>query len=109
MLNLRELVLPVEHPAGSCRLCGCTDEHACDGGCFWIAEGLCSACVGLVLWLIRWPNGHYTHSIIAINHAINGESNVNVLTAALALLPGSSYVLHGELILTRIAELKASS
>lgn len=28
----------------TCRGCGCTDEFACPGGCFWIAPGLCSAC-----------------------------------------------------------------
>jgi len=29
----------------SCRLCGCTELAACEGGCFWVAEDLCSACV----------------------------------------------------------------
>lgn len=36
-----------------CRVCGCTDDHACEGGCWWadldewFARGgpLCSACV----------------------------------------------------------------
>ena len=28
----------------SCRVCGCTDEHACEGGCTWVEEDLCSAC-----------------------------------------------------------------
>jgi hypothetical protein len=28
----------------ACRKCGCTDDHACPGGCFWIADDLCSAC-----------------------------------------------------------------
>lgn len=28
----------------TCRGCGCTDELACPGGCFWIEPGLCSAC-----------------------------------------------------------------
>ena len=27
-----------------CRHCGCTEFDACDGGCFWVAPGLCSAC-----------------------------------------------------------------
>lgn len=27
-----------------CRVCGCTDEHACDGGCGWAADGLCTSC-----------------------------------------------------------------
>jgi len=32
-----------------CRVCGCTDQHACfdpatEGGCFWVEEDLCSVC-----------------------------------------------------------------
>jgi hypothetical protein len=27
-----------------CAVCGCTDEHACEGGCAWIAPNLCSKC-----------------------------------------------------------------
>ena len=27
-----------------CRVCGCTDLSACDGGCFWVEPGLCSQC-----------------------------------------------------------------
>lgn len=30
-----------------CRGCGCTDGHACAGGCSWVEADLCSACVGL--------------------------------------------------------------
>lgn len=34
-----------------CRVCGCTDDRACDGGCAWIrveagSPPLCSACAG---------------------------------------------------------------
>lgn len=27
-----------------CRVCGCTYENACPGGCSWVEEDLCSAC-----------------------------------------------------------------
>lgn len=27
-----------------CRVCGCTDGHACQGGCYWIGPTLCSRC-----------------------------------------------------------------
>ena len=34
----------------ACRVCGCTDEAACEGGCFWIEDpeggDLCSNCAG---------------------------------------------------------------
>ncbi len=28
-----------------CRICGCTDNCACPGGCYWVEEDLCSRCV----------------------------------------------------------------
>ncbi len=28
-----------------CRACGCTDAEACDGGCTWVEDDLCSACL----------------------------------------------------------------
>ena len=30
-----------------CRVCGCDDENACEGGCEWVEWDLCSACVGI--------------------------------------------------------------
>ncbi|RCG27228.1 hypothetical protein DQ384_26275 [Sphaerisporangium album] len=40
----------------TCRLCGCTEDAACEGGCCWVPNGLgvdlCSACVGRVRELI---------------------------------------------------------
>lgn len=29
-----------------CRVCGCSEFNACEGGCCWVEEDLCSACVG---------------------------------------------------------------
>lgn len=29
---------------GRCRVCGCTDQYACIGGCYWIEPDLCSSC-----------------------------------------------------------------
>jgi hypothetical protein len=31
--------------ADHCRLCGCTQDAACEGGCGWAAEELCTSCV----------------------------------------------------------------
>ena len=28
-----------------CRSCGCTDDCPCDGGCHWVEDDLCSACL----------------------------------------------------------------
>lgn len=27
-----------------CRVCGCTDDQACPGGCSWVEPDLCSRC-----------------------------------------------------------------
>ena len=27
-----------------CRVCGCTDDNACPGGCYWMEDDLCSEC-----------------------------------------------------------------
>lgn len=31
-------------PIRRCRSCGCTDEQACPGGCWWVDDDLCSTC-----------------------------------------------------------------
>jgi hypothetical protein len=28
----------------ACRVCGCTDDEACDDGCYWVEADLCSRC-----------------------------------------------------------------
>lgn len=33
-----------EHRYPKCRVCGCTDERACPGGCWWVEVDLCSRC-----------------------------------------------------------------
>lgn len=30
----------------TCRVCGCTEEFACDRGCEWVEPGLCTSCAG---------------------------------------------------------------
>ena len=44
---LEPMIVDVEPPIPLevCRECGCTDELACPGGCFWVGAGLCSRCV----------------------------------------------------------------
>jgi len=34
-----------------CRVCGCSEYNACEGGCFWVEKDLCSECAG-----IKWPS-----------------------------------------------------
>jgi hypothetical protein len=33
-----------------CSFCGCTDECACPGGCSWVQEDICSACIPKTSW-----------------------------------------------------------
>jgi hypothetical protein len=30
-----------------CRICGCTQNNACQGGCYWVESDLCSACAAI--------------------------------------------------------------
>lgn len=39
----------------TCRVCGCSDYSACDGGCWWVPDpeglgSLCSSCEPTVQW-----------------------------------------------------------
>lgn len=36
--------MPILTHAPACRVCGCTDERACEGGCSWVEPDLCSQC-----------------------------------------------------------------
>ena len=42
-------------PERKCRICGCTDAQACEGGCTWIGDDLCSNCEEKVLAEIKAP------------------------------------------------------
>jgi hypothetical protein len=48
LATMRAIAVAAKTLAGampkSCRVCGCTNENACEGGCSWIAPGLCSTC-----------------------------------------------------------------
>lgn len=34
----------VGHPLRACRYCSCTEHQACQDGCSWTGDALCSAC-----------------------------------------------------------------
>lgn len=36
----------VEVDEQKCRVCGCAWDHACEDGCYWVEDDLCSKCVG---------------------------------------------------------------
>ncbi|MEA4884289.1 MAG: DUF5131 family protein [Clostridia bacterium] len=49
----------------TCPVCGCTDSHACEGGCYWIVDAdyrdRCSQCAGVKSH--RWPDGSYSYRV----------------------------------------------
>lgn len=38
------MVLGFEENEQTCRICGCTQNNACEGGCYWVEDHLCSQC-----------------------------------------------------------------
>lgn len=40
LIAIAEIQLSVRR----CRVCGCTDDNACPGGCYWVEDDLCSEC-----------------------------------------------------------------
>jgi hypothetical protein len=47
MTVLERAPVDVDDELPTCRVCGCDDSHACEGGCWWVADDLCSACEGV--------------------------------------------------------------
>ncbi len=43
---------PKKEPA--CRICGCTENHACAGGCYWVEPDVCSECQPMALLTQLW-------------------------------------------------------
>ena len=78
-LNYFGVPFPVKHPKGSCRVCGCTDEKACPGGCSWALPDICSACVQHVWAIIDPPKRAYA----TVVEVVRSETNPNVLVLAL--------------------------
>lgn len=41
----RDTLVLIPELAARCHFCGCVDGFACVGGCAWLADGRCSACL----------------------------------------------------------------
>lgn len=39
---------------GVCRVCGCTENRACDDGCSWVTRDLCSTCARAIIAVADW-------------------------------------------------------
>ena len=54
---------------GVCRLCGCTEDHACDNACVWVAPDLCSTCAEVLIAVAEWQDCAYRPSLARLDRA----------------------------------------
>lgn len=55
---------------GTCFACHCTEQHACEGGCYWIDSNqtLCSVCSHRVVWLATLSQAECIEDLQGIEH-----------------------------------------
>ena len=51
------LYLNKPHLEMKCKYCGCTDDHACEGGCSWVAKDVCSKCAASLVVVYKMDGG----------------------------------------------------
>lgn len=75
----------------ACRICGCTDEHACEEGCFWSElPEICSRCAGRLAEIGAWHEaGRRGESDAQRQHSVAEQRGAERLTWLLATLGGS--------------------
>lgn len=56
-LRAARIATAIEGGVPFCRVCGCTDERACPGGCIWAESNLCSRCARAVTAMARSLGG----------------------------------------------------
>ncbi len=85
-----------------CRACGCTDDHACSEGCFWVEPDLCSSCqaralanhplilapLAVELPMHAWLAVH-GNLLLALRHPENAGSSRTMADDVVALLEGA--------------------
>jgi hypothetical protein len=49
-----------------CRVCGCTDQNACAGGCGWIEPDLCSLCALAIEAIREWAARAVNPDLVAL-------------------------------------------
>jgi hypothetical protein len=47
----------------TCRVCGCTDDHACNPPCAWFEPGLCTTCALAAEVIGAWTDAAVTPSL----------------------------------------------
>ncbi len=54
---LRQIDEALKETLMKCKYCGCTDDHACEGGCSWVAKDVCSKCAAKLVTVIKNVQG----------------------------------------------------
>lgn len=54
-----------------CRVCGCTDDNACPGGCYWVEDDLCSTCADKMLKKLEKSIRDFDKSMHKVRKSIN--------------------------------------
>lgn len=93
----QELAVGMADSVDACRHCGCTDSHACEGGCFWVEDNLCSSCVRTELGTLREQLQQATEQITGL------ESRLQEQAAALAQRDQQEAIQLEEVISSRTA------
>lgn len=86
---------------GVCKKCGCTNERACPGGCYWVEPDLCSACVTFLEdgSALAWDLEGYEANIV-LNGLALGIARIIPVPGGEAQIvprPGYSAVVHARL------------
>jgi hypothetical protein len=57
---------------GTCFACHCTEQHACEGGCYWIDinQTLCSVCSHRVVWLANMSPAECIEDLRELEHGL---------------------------------------
>jgi hypothetical protein len=91
--------------SGTCFACLCTDERACEGGCYWIDPDhtLCSVCSHRVVWL---SNLSLAEAVDALKETEHGQA-VRLLTLRSMHMQRVGFLQLRECSIESLAELRA--
>ena len=64
-----------------CKVCGCTDERACETGCEWVGPNLCSNCI--IYHDCRITEGMIVHELVHKLDKRLSEKSVREITEGL--------------------------
>lgn len=57
-----------------CRECGCTDNNACEGGCYWVEDDLCSSCADKMRQI---DNAELVEADVIMTPAYDDETHID--------------------------------